>query len=276
GKLPALQKVWGLGIPAAALFIIGLSVFAGWLSNGSLAPAATALIMILLGLFVGIIALLAIPVVMLLSFVVPGILDLIKKYLVDFLNQNKNLLNILNPVSPDKNAGVASIINTGTLIGLLLFAGFLVFLIFLDLQRKSKKQHLEQEGDQYNSSYQGKIPSAADLKKSRNLFGLKSWLVAERVRKIYIQLLELCFRLDMKREDADTPQEFLAQMYSLFPDCIEELKTVTDAYEKVRYGKLPERSIEIDSVTKAWEKISQAGNKLILARKKLVKEINYH
>ncbi|NTV35473.1 MAG: hypothetical protein HGA53_00820, partial [Anaerolineaceae bacterium] len=42
GKLPALQKVWGLGIPAAALFIIGLSVFAGWLSNGSLAPAATA------------------------------------------------------------------------------------------------------------------------------------------------------------------------------------------------------------------------------------------
>lgn len=79
---------------------------------------------------------------------------------------------------------------------------------------------------------------------------------AARIRQIYAALMELSARLEKPRSRSQTPLEFLPVLDGLFPGQGEEVRLITQAYLKVRYGELPETRAEVDAVERAWQRIS--------------------
>ena len=57
-------------------------------------------------------------------------------------------------------------------------------------------------------------------------------------------------------------------MDNLFPDHGPELRSITQAYLRVRYGELPENVEEVHAVQDAWEDVRAAGRRELLRRKK--------
>ena len=62
--------------------------------------------------------------------------------------------------------------------------------------------------------------------------------------------------------------EFLPEMEELFPALSGELAEITGAYQKVRYGELPETSQDVEMVVMAWEKVKAAGKLKSKAQRK--------
>jgi hypothetical protein len=87
-------------------------------------------------------------------------------------------------------------------------------------------------------------------------------IIAARIRRIYIQLIELCEALGLPRLPQQTPQEFLPVMGELFTAQIDDLGLLTLAYERVRYGELPEKQAETDAIEQAWQRIQEEGRQL--------------
>jgi hypothetical protein len=83
-----------------------------------------------------------------------------------------------------------------------------------------------------------------------------------RVRQIYAMLMELCEELDYPREPAQTPSEFLPDLGELFPQSINALTLVTETYNNIRYGEIPETESEIQRLENAWDAIRVEGERL--------------
>ncbi len=90
---------------------------------------------------------------------------------------------------------------------------------------------------------------------------------AARIRQVYAELMELCASLDHPRHDADTPLEFLPELVDLFPTLQLEAATITNAYNCIRYGQLPETLQDVQEVEIAWKKLRLAGKELSDAQK---------
>jgi hypothetical protein len=85
---------------------------------------------------------------------------------------------------------------------------------------------------------------------------------AQRIRQIYAQLLELSEELRKPRPPSRTPREFTPELAQLFPGMRSDIETITEAYNRVRYGELPERKEEIQALEAAWTRISAQGEQL--------------
>jgi ABC-type multidrug transport system fused ATPase/permease subunit len=86
---------------------------------------------------------------------------------------------------------------------------------------------------------------------------------AARIRQIYADLMELCENLEHPRADAETPLEFMPKLNLIFPELLSEISTITEAYNRVRYGLLPETRQEVLDVESAWSRIDQAGRTML-------------
>jgi hypothetical protein len=86
---------------------------------------------------------------------------------------------------------------------------------------------------------------------------------AARIRQIYADLMELCTHLEHPRADAETPLEFMPKLNQIFPELLSEIATITEAYNRVRYGLLPETRQEVLDVESAWSRMDQAGRNLL-------------
>jgi Domain of unknown function (DUF4129) len=111
-----------------------------------------------------------------------------------------------------------------------------------------------------------------------SLFGLADFdrrrrlRVAARIRQVYADLMELCDALGHPRNEADTPLEFLRDLYQLFPTLKLEAGMITEAYNKVRYGQFPETHQEVEQIEAAWRKLANAGRELSATQKKYKKK----
>jgi hypothetical protein len=104
-----------------------------------------------------------------------------------------------------------------------------------------------------------------DLARLRNR---RRWLAAARIRRIYIELMDLTEELDLFRAEAETPLEFLPALRRLFPGSEMQLITITQAYLRVRYGELPETQAEVDEVESAWGYVNTKGKEMLNSKKK--------
>jgi hypothetical protein len=86
--------------------------------------------------------------------------------------------------------------------------------------------------------------------------------ISIRIRRIYAQLLRLCEELGHPRKPGQTPIEFLPDMGELFAELTAELELITMAYNRVRYGEIPEQTGEIQLIEAAWVRISEQGSRL--------------
>ncbi len=87
-------------------------------------------------------------------------------------------------------------------------------------------------------------------------------LVSVHIRRIYAQLMHQCEQLGHPRKPGQTPTEFLPDLGELFPDLTDELFIITDAYNRVRYGEIPEAQDEILLIDAAWAQIYEQSNRL--------------
>ena len=88
-------------------------------------------------------------------------------------------------------------------------------------------------------------------------------LAAARIRRIYAQLMQLSADLGKPRPAAFTPLEYLPSLEKLFPNHPEELRLVTGAYLRVRYGELPETHQEVEQVDVAWKRVREQGRVML-------------
>jgi hypothetical protein len=84
-------------------------------------------------------------------------------------------------------------------------------------------------------------------------------LAAQRIRAIYIDLLDLADRLKYPRRLQQTPLEYLPELQNAFPGSRQELVLITQAYLRIRYGELPETLAEVSSIESAWRQVQLEG-----------------
>jgi hypothetical protein len=101
------------------------------------------------------------------------------------------------------------------------------------------------------------------LRRGGRLFG------ALRVRVIYANLMRLCEEFDCPRRRVQTPLEFLPTLRWLFPNHFDEIELITEAYNRVRYGELPEVSGDLQRVEEAWRRVREQAKNLHLAQEYL-------
>jgi hypothetical protein len=87
-------------------------------------------------------------------------------------------------------------------------------------------------------------------------------MAAARIRRIYAQLMELCEALNCPRPESTTPYEFLPELGEFFTTQTDDLRVITEAYVRVRYGEFPESKAEIDVVESAWQRVLEEGQRL--------------
>jgi hypothetical protein len=87
-------------------------------------------------------------------------------------------------------------------------------------------------------------------------------IVVARIRRIYAQLMELCDELNQPRLPQQTPLEFLPEMGELFSNQLDDLRKITQAYIRIRYGELPEINEELDALEKSWQNVQEEGRRL--------------
>ena len=73
----------------------------------------------------------------------------------------------------------------------------------------------------------------------------RRFLAAQAVRRLYQRLLHLAEKRGAHRDPAETPFEFVQDLIGVFPNHDSEVRALTDAYVRVRYGELPENEAEI-------------------------------
>lgn len=94
---------------------------------------------------------------------------------------------------------------------------------------------------------------------------------AARIRAIYADLLGLSLKLGSPRPVSRTPLEFQRKLEQIFPGSNVDLATITQAYQRIRYGEFPETRKEVDDVEAAWKRIAAEGQVLLEERKRRFK-----
>ncbi len=98
-------------------------------------------------------------------------------------------------------------------------------------------------------------------KRPRNVRRASRQHIANRIRAIYQQLLDLAEALEHPRPPAVTPLEFLPTLVGLFPEHAEAVRLLTHAYIQVRYGEIPEDPGDIARVEHAWQEVASEGQR---------------
>lgn len=78
---------------------------------------------------------------------------------------------------------------------------------------------------------------------------------AERVRQVFAALMELAGEIGAPYKSYETPREFSRRLAALLPIEREDLELITHAYQRVRYGQLPESVQEVEAIENAWGRV---------------------
>jgi hypothetical protein len=83
--------------------------------------------------------------------------------------------------------------------------------------------------------------------------GLRRRWVESVVRRIYARLLRLAAERGVERRPSETPLEFSSRLQFSYPDAQAAALLITQAYNKVRYGELPDEEIDLQGVRSSWQ-----------------------
>ncbi len=78
---------------------------------------------------------------------------------------------------------------------------------------------------------------------------------AAAVRQRYRELLKWAARRGPRRRPAHTPREFLTDLCERFPLVCNELRCITEHYERVRYGEIDPGSETVSEVERCWGRV---------------------
>jgi hypothetical protein len=294
GNNNKLNRSWLVGMLLAALLVVVLSALVGgvignhfsWL--GSLFLGLFGAIMLFLWLLIG-------PIVSFVITILSGLInsqglkdlaDSFQSFNQTILGFGQNLLDMIGQSALSRffaHWGPTLRTIIFMVIIVLMIAGVVAWMAIRLWQDRMRRQL----GEEQKSSLQSgnllqrlmdvlrdglgealnSLAQLTDLKHRQRL------RAAARIRQIYADLMDLCTSLGHPRDEAQTPLEFLHQLYQLFPQLVPEASVITQAYNCIRYGQLPETHQEIEEVEEAWKKISSAGREISAEQKHAKKKL---
>ncbi len=137
------------------------------------------------------------------------------------------------------------------LIGIILVILGIAWYIARALNRRVKWQEHEQFAretlDERDESISERRKRRATTREQRR------HVHAENVRRIYAALQLHAERLGLKRNEAETPFEFLPRLVTRFPDAAPEIDTITRAYCDVHYAMQDSTETQVRELRAVWQ-----------------------
>lgn len=127
--------------------------------------------------------------------------------------------------------------------------------------RRYRKQRLGRENGRFARLTREKTTLLEKPSVWEQLWGQRhSWRDAQTIRSIrraYQQLCAAAAAAGQPRADSETPYEYLPRLSDLWPDNQADLRLITEAYVKIRYGTLPETRTELEEILAAWRRVAE-------------------
>jgi hypothetical protein len=102
----------------------------------------------------------------------------------------------------------------------------------------------------------GKRPSFGSRLLNRLGF-LRRWQTAASIRRIYQDMCNLAGSSGYPRAESETPYEYLRTLKVAWPENPTQTKLITEAYNRVRYGEIPETAAELNEIEAAWKQLER-------------------
>lgn len=264
GRAGRFAPDWLLAIAGSSLLLVGLGLLAGSLLHWPVewvVKAFTGLVMGLLGILL---VVMAYPLLLLVEVIGPALQNLFANFPQIVLFQEieawleemtKNPIQISSGLTEAFNAS-----RVGMRI-LTLAAIFVILLLLLRLRPLRRRAETEEETSNLELRLGWPRRDREPRRGLAGIPGLRRWLAAAHIRRIYAELMALFARMQQPRPQALTPLEFLPHMQAALPEQISELEVITRAYLGVRYGQYPETREEVQAVEQAWARVQIAGRK---------------
>ena len=109
----------------------------------------------------------------------------------------------------------------------------------------------------------GPLPAVTDagLRLDNRLFQRlrrwRRWRAAATVRQLYRSMCAEAAARGFPRNLSQTPYEYLATLSEVWPAAQDDVRLITGAYVRVRYGEVPESPEELDGLRSAWQRLAQ-------------------
>lgn len=136
----------------------------------------------------------------------------------------------------------------------------LILLVTLSLSRlirvASQPADRESEGINPFSGLAGIKPPGLGRRLLDQFGSLRRRRTAATIRQIYQELCEFAAAQGYPRTIDQTPSEYLETLIEAWPENNVETRLITDAYNRVRYGEIPEEPIELQQIQAAWQKLA--------------------
>lgn len=280
---PRFKRTWILSMLAAAVFVVGMSAVLGVLASINLSASVAALVRILFGLMMLLLLILVSPLILVMALILPGFLQRLETFfdLQGLAQRLSEVLRVLAGFFQDLvhlvRRASATLPDLTFLRPYLLWA-LLLALIALVLRRVGKgwreRKIVRMQEDEVTSLLDQEnmlqhiraglqrrvrrfVSRLAKLRVGRRL------LAAARIRRIYAKMMDLVASLDHPRPEAQTPSEYLSTLISLFPKRESDVRLITEAYNRVRYGQFPETRHELVRVEDAWRRVRDRGREMV-------------
>ncbi len=271
-RLPAFTKSWFGWIFALTIALILLGSAIGWLTGVAFVEFTDILLQILYGIGATLLVILFSPLIALIGLLLP----LLDKWLSSLNIKNLGLqqlefLQQLNQIDPEKAAAFNNSVNQAITIMLIAALVITAVIVIISVRRRALKNATTGRDDLVERAAERKLTRAPGFQPGflhSRLEQARRWLAAARIRRVYQQLMAYCAKLDNPRLPAFTPLEFLPQLSALFPDHVAEVTMLTDVYQRVRYGEVPESLEELQTILAAWNAVKADAEVRVKDRRK--------
>ena len=142
-------------------------------------------------------------------------------------------------------------------------------IIFYLRQRRSSRRRIRVESESENLLQEGEarkllIKALQDAMQgiAHRLRPAPQKIALANIRRIYAQLLALGAELELPRSAYQTPTEYLPVLKIPFVNLEPEVEQITQSYQDVRYGEIPETPEGVQQAETAWEKLEAEGKRL--------------
>lgn len=200
-----------------------------------------------------ILLIIALPIITVLDFLFRLISPLFKIF-ADFMsrffpaNQNSNpeATHTLDAVMQ----GFINIVPYLRLLGVILVLGVLAWWIARNLNKRMNR--VEDEMFAHEPLTDTDTNGLSQPRRPRSSrFGRRE-IHAENVRRIYAALQAHAEDLGLKRNDAETPLEYLPRLCAQFPESNADLATLTNAYVAVHYAQQDPTEVQVRELRQVW------------------------
>jgi hypothetical protein len=131
-----------------------------------------------------------------------------------------------------------------------------LLLLYLALTRYFRQREMALFGDEGVAFPQGSDETLSLGQRLRQRLGLwQRRRAAATVRRIYQEMSQDAAARGFPRTLSQTPYEYLTTLAETWPTGDVEVRLITEAYVRVRYGELPESEEEMELLRGAWKRL---------------------